>query len=277
MIQTSSIIAMAVTGVICTLYPIILLVLWRKKTGAALAPFFVGAGTFFLFALILEQLLHQVCMLGDNAVARTISTSVALSTLYGGLTAGVFEETGRFVAFKLMKKHDSKETAITYGIGHGGIEAILIVGIGMLANAGLSLFLNQTGTTNLGVIGGPDGPTSVFLGDAGGALLSTLQGITPVSCALATYERIVTVLFHIALSVLVFAAARRPGKLWLYPAAVVIHACVDFIAVLYQLGIVKSLLLTELFITVYTALTIVFALWVWKKLTAPPEPEEALE
>lgn len=277
MIQTSSIIAMASAGLVCTLYPIILLVLWRKKTGAAVAPFFVGAGTFFLFALVLEQILHQVCMLGDNAVARTISTSVALSTLYGGLTAGVFEETGRFVAFKLMKKHDSRETAVTYGIGHGGIEAILLVGVNMLIYAGLSLFLNQAGTTNVGIIGGADGPTSVFLGDAGGMLMRTLQSITPASCAIATYERLVTVLFHIALSVPVFAAARQPGKLWLYPVAILLHACVDFIAVLYQLGIVKSLLLTEAFITVYTALTIVFALWVYRKLLAPTEPEEETE
>lgn len=277
MIQTSSIIAMAVTGVICTLYPIILLVLWRKKTGAPLAPFFVGAGTFFLFALILEQLLHQVCMLGDNAVARTISTSVVLSTLYGGLAAGIFEETGRFAAFKLMRKYDDRETAITYGIGHGGIEAILLVGVNMLVYAGLSLFLNQTGAVSVGVIGGPDGPTSVFLGDSSGTLMSLLQSFTPASCAIATYERLVTVLFHIALSVLVFAAARRPGKLWLYPVAILLHACVDFIAVLYQLGIVKSLLLTEGFITVYTALTIVFALWIYRKLLAPPEPEEETE
>lgn len=277
MIQTSSIIAMASAGLVCTLYPIILLVFWRKKTGAAVAPFFVGAGTFFLFALVLEQILHQVCMLGDNAVARTISTSVVLSTLYGGLTAGVFEETGRFVAFKLMKKHDSRETAVTYGIGHGGIEAILLVGVNMLVYAGLALFLNQTGTTNVGIIGGADGPTSVFLGDAGGVLMTTLQSITPASCAIATYERLVTVLFHIALSVPVFAAARRPGKLWLYPVAILLHACVDFIAVLYQLGIVKSLLLTEAFITVYTALTIVFALWVYRKLLAPAEPEEETE
>lgn len=277
MIQTSSIIAMASAGLVCTLYPIILLVFWRKKTGAAVAPFFVGAGTFFLFALVLEQILHQVCMLGDNAVARTISTSVVLSTLYGGLAAGIFEETGRFVAFKLMKKHDNRETAVTYGIGHGGIEAILLVGVNMLIYAGLSLFLNQTGTANVGIIGGPDGPTSVFLGDPDGMLMRTLQSITPAGCAMATYERLVTVLFHVALSVLVFAAARRPGKLWLYPVAILLHACVDFIAVLYQLGIIKSLLLTEGFITVYTVLVVAFARWVWRNLSAPPEPEVETE
>ena len=274
MIQTSSIIAMAAAGLICTLYPLLLLVFWRKKANAPLAPFFVGAGTFILFAMVLEALCHQVCLMGDNTVARAIRGSVVLYTLYGGFAAGIFEETGRFVAFKLMKKHDSRETAITYGIGHGGVEAFLFVGVNMLVFAGMSLILNRAGTLDLGIIGGPDGPTAAFAGDADGALLGTLQGITPANCALATYERLVTVLFHIALSVLVFAAARRPGKLWLYPVAVLLHASVDFIAVLFQLGMIKSLLLTEVFITVYTALVICFALWVWKRMEAAPKEEE---
>lgn len=261
MIQTSSIIAMAVTGALCTLYPIILLVIWRKKTGAPILPFFVGAGTLIVFALVLEQLLHRVCLMSDNAVSRTIQGSVVLYTLYGGFAAGIFEETGRFVAFKLMKKHDRRETAITYGIGHGGIEAILIVGVNMLIYAGMSVLFNRTGAIS---------------GDTSGTLATVLQSITPAGGAMAAYERLITVLFHIALSVMVFAAARRPGKLWLYPLAVLIHAGVDFIAVLFQLGIVKSPLLTEGFITVYTVLTVCFALWVWKKLLAP-SPEEEME
>lgn len=273
MIETSSVIAMAVTGVVCTLYPVVLLLIWRKKTGARVAPFFVGAGTFVLFALVLEQLLHSVCILGNGPLAQAIRGNTVLFVLYGGLAAGIFEETGRFAAFKLLKHHDDRESAITYGIGHGGIEAILIVGMNMLVYAGLSILLNQAGTTDVGVIGGADGPTVSFLGGADPLLLSTLQSITPASCLFATWERVVTVLFHIALSVLVFAAARRPGMLWLYPTAILLHACVDFIAVLFQLGLVPSLLLTEGFITVYTVLTGVFAWWVYRRITPPQEVE----
>jgi len=265
---------MVLTGLVCILYPIVLLVIWRRKTGAAVTPCFVGALTFVLFALVLEQLLHRVCLMGDSALAQTIRGSVALYTLYGGFAAGIFEETGRFAAFKLMKRRSDRETAVTYGIGHGGLEAILIVGLNMLVYAGLSVLLNQTGGTELGVIGGPDGPTSVFAGAAGGAMIALLQSITPAGCLLACYERLVTVLFHIALSVLVFAAARRPGRLWLYPVAILLHACVDFIAVLYQQGIVQSLVLTEVFVTVYTALVIVFALRVWRQMTPPAAEEE---
>ena len=49
--------------------------------------------------------------------------------LYGGLMAGVFEETGRYVSFKwFLKKETRIQDGLSYGIGHGGIEAMLIVG-----------------------------------------------------------------------------------------------------------------------------------------------------
>jgi uncharacterized membrane protein YhfC len=48
-----------------------------------------------------------------------------LYAVLGALLAGLFEETGRFIAFKfLLKKRTDRKTAISYGIGHGGFEAI---------------------------------------------------------------------------------------------------------------------------------------------------------
>ena len=50
--------------------------------------------------------------------------------IYGGLTAGIFEELGRFVAFFfLLKKYLDYKDGFAYGIGHGGIESILVGGI----------------------------------------------------------------------------------------------------------------------------------------------------
>ena len=44
---------------------------------------------------------------------------------------------------------------------------------------------------------------------------------------------------HIALSVLVFQAVKRPGKRWLYPAAILLHAGMDVFAALYQRGVLS--------------------------------------
>ena len=144
-IAGSTIAGMFTAAAFCTALPIILLLVWLKKTGAKAMPFFVGAGIFILFALILEQILHTFCMVLDNPVSRVIKSSVVLYTLYGGLAAGVFEETGRFVAFKVMKSRASRETAITYGIGHGGIESILVAGMNMTVYGVIALLVNRGG------------------------------------------------------------------------------------------------------------------------------------
>ena len=144
-IAGSTIAGMFTATAFCTALHIILLLVWLKKTGAKAMPFFVGAGIFILFALILEQILHTFCMVLDNPVSRVIKSSVVLYTLYGGLAAGVFEETGRFVAFKVMKSRASRETAITYGIGHGGIESILVAGMNMTVYGVIALLVNRGG------------------------------------------------------------------------------------------------------------------------------------
>ena len=78
---------------------------------------FIGAGMFFLFAIILERLLHMV-------MVPVVSGNVVLYVVYGAVAAGVFEETARFLSFRfLMKNSRSAENAVSYGLGHGGFEA----------------------------------------------------------------------------------------------------------------------------------------------------------
>ncbi len=50
---------------------------------------------------------------------------------------------------------------------------------------------------------------------------------------------------HIGLSVLVFYAVNRPGKMYFFPIAVFLHALADFPVGLYQTGILGSMPLTE--------------------------------
>ena len=49
--------------------------------------------------------------------------------------AALFEETGRYIAFRIfLKNHTERETAVSYGLGHGGIECIIVLGLGHLQN-----------------------------------------------------------------------------------------------------------------------------------------------
>ena len=98
-----SIVFMAVAMAFAFVAPVLLLLYYKKK-GADLLPFFVGAAVFVIFALILESLVHNIVLKG-LPVGEKIMGNTLLYALYGGLAAGVFEETGRFLAFKTVLKN----------------------------------------------------------------------------------------------------------------------------------------------------------------------------
>ena len=68
--------------------------------------------------------------------------------------AGIFEETARFVSFKILKKiFTGISTGLSYGIGHGGIESVLLAGFSMIAGLVFGILIN---TGNIGIITGKD-------------------------------------------------------------------------------------------------------------------------
>ena len=75
------------------LFPIVLMLVVKRKYQLGVKPFFLGCLTMFLFALVLEQIVHAI-VLGSPA-GSAIQNNFWLMALYGGLMAGLFEETGR--------------------------------------------------------------------------------------------------------------------------------------------------------------------------------------
>ena len=145
-ISTISIVFMVISCAISFIIPIVLLIYFRKKKHADVLPFFIGCAVMLVFALILEALVHRA-VLGSSA-GEVIRNNTWLYALYGGLMAGLFEETGRFVAFRtvLKKKLYKDANALMYGAGHGGFEAIVIVGFTMINNIIWSVLINSGNT-----------------------------------------------------------------------------------------------------------------------------------
>lgn len=214
----ANIAAMAVTLGICVCFPVILCIVWKIKTKAKLSAFWIGCGTFFLFALVLEQILHTVVF---AAAGQVIQNNIWLYALYGGLAAGLFEETGRFLAMRfLMKKSLNRENAILYGIGHGGVEAVLITGMAYISNLVMAVVINA---------GGLDAMLAAYDESTAQAVygqLSQLWLLSPATFLLAGVERISAILLHITLSWLVYRAVKG-GKPGYYLLAVGIHFLVD--------------------------------------------------
>ena len=233
MISTATHIWLGVGAAFSLVLPTGLLIWWRRTRRAKLTPFFVGAAVFVLFALVLEPMAHRFFLLSDSGVARAINANPYLYMLYGGLAAGLFEETGRYVAFRWLltkKRFPERDTAVTYGIGHGGIEAILVVGA---TYATYLLAANYLGRGNepaaLAMVGGS--------AEALAALRGTLASITPGTVVLGMLERVAAVILHIALSCFVFLAARDKTQWTWFPFAILLHALADMPAALYQRGL----------------------------------------
>ena len=203
--------------------PVVLLIVVHKKTKARMAMAVIGATTFFLFAMVLEQILHAVVL---GVGGERITGNIWIYGLYGGLAAGLFEEVGRFVAMRFaMKKQLNLPNALMYGVGHGGIEAILIVGLASVSNLVTSIMINA-GTLEAS-LGALDQATK----EATLTQLSALWTTPSYQFFLSGIERIVAVTLHIALSVLVFQAVKL-GKKRYWFLAFAIHVGVDFATVI---------------------------------------------
>lgn len=218
MVPGANIAAMIVVLGFCVLFPIALCVFWKLRAKANLSAFFIGCGTFILFALILEQILHGVVL----AVSGTfITENIWLYALYGGLAAGMFEETGRYLAMRfVMRKNLNRQNAIMYGIGHGGVEAMLITGMVYVSNLIMTLTINSGGLE--AVLGSVDADAA----DALYAQVSQLWLLSPSDFLLAAVERFSAILLHIMLSYLVYRAV-KDRKTALFILAVGIHFAVD--------------------------------------------------
>ena len=227
MVSTGSMILMAFNAVLGIAIPVALAWYLVRKHHAKLSTVLIGAGTFIVFALVLEGILHQLVLKGPHGEA--IMANTLLYAVYGGLAAGVFEETGRFLSMKfLMKKEPTAPLpGVAYGIGHGGAEMLIIFGITMISNLVVSVMINS-GLSGLLFAKVPEESAAQLQ-----AQLDALQALSAGTLLMGLWERFSALLLHLGFSLMVWAAVRKGGRwLWLFPAAIALHAIVDAGAVL---------------------------------------------
>lgn len=239
------------------LFPIVLMLVVKRKYQLGVKPFFLGCLTMFLFALVLEQIVHAV-VLGSPA-GSAIQNNFWLMALYGGLMAGLFEETGRFVTmrFLLKKEQQNDHNAIMYGIGHGGIEMAFILVIGMVNQLLYSVMINTGQTESL--LAPLDASSKEVLQQAFESLVNT----PPYMFLLSPVERLAAITAQISLSVLVWIAVTRAGKKLLYVLAILLHLLLDAVAVILS-GLGISTWLIEAVIWIMALAFAFLAVKVWR-------------
>ena len=241
-VGTASIVWMVVGLILFVTVPVAVAIVWKKKKKEPFTTILIGAAAFLLFALILEKPIQNVLIfptemgLSANPLSIALASRPVLLALATGLFPGIFEETGRLVAFKtLLRKRTNRETSISYGIGHGGIEVVFVLGLTYFQFLSYAMMLNNGtfGTVVAQVAEkAPEKLSQVQ------SVIDSLTGFTFTSLLAAAVERVFAVLFHIGASILVFYACKDKKKFWLYPLAILLHTAMDFIAALALFNVV---------------------------------------
>ena len=270
MIEQNILNAMLQTGVLAITIPVVLIVAWKMYTKRSLVPFWVGIMVFIAFSRMLEMIPHSLFLLSSNPVSKAINGNVVLYVIYAATVAALFEETGRYLAFRfLLTKHPNKETAVTYGIGHGGIECVLVLGVTYIQYYAYGQLINS-GSMDKMLSAYKDSSQSV---DALNQLITNITGVTKMTCYMADLERISAMMVQIALSILVFQAVYVAGKKYMYWVAVALHFLTDVPAALYQKGVLK-LLPTEIILFVYAALVLALGVKIYQGLKTGGTPAD---
>ncbi|QSQ23513.1 YhfC family intramembrane metalloprotease [Pyxidicoccus parkwayensis] len=199
-------------------------VLWaRRKLGVAWKVVGWGAAAFALSQLFtrvpLVQLLQYV--LRDELKSSQVFMAVWMVILC--VTAGLFEETARLLAFRgPLKDFRRWKDAVGFGVGHGGLESALLVG-GMSVVA----LINMVALAHMDPSTLKVPPDVVEQVQKAKDTFAAMRWWEPL---LGAWERLAAMVFHVAMSVVVLQRFVRGQVRW-YWLAVVLHTLFNGVGV----------------------------------------------
>lgn len=197
-----------INGLVMIVAPILLGIWLTRKFKLGWRLFGIGALTFILSQVVhlpFNSLLSQLFLRGILPLPQG-QGKVVLNALVGGLSAGIFEETARYIMYRWFAKDArSWSKGLLAGAGHGGIESIII---------GLLFFyqffqLTAYRGVDLSKLVPPDQIPQLQ------AVLQAFWSMPWYDSILGAVERLTTLSLHLALSVMVLQVFIRRQPLWL--------------------------------------------------------------
>jgi uncharacterized membrane protein YhfC len=246
MVNQSTIITIVVAMIFCILLPIISVIYFKKKEQFSIKTVFIGVLGFFLFAMVLEQILHSVVISTKLIKLNTITFAI-----YGALAAGVFEEVGRFVMFKFFLKGNRQwKDGLGYGLGHAGIETILIGAFSYLNALIMSFAINS-------------GKISELLKTQDASTIETIKNslinTSFIATSMGIFERLFAFIIQIALTFIVLYAIKERKNIYLL-VAILVHALVDLTPALYQMKFITNVYLIEGIVFIFAIISFIFTM-----------------
>jgi uncharacterized membrane protein YhfC len=127
--------ALLVMAVVATVFVVVLPFVFggiaHKKLAVGWKYFWFGA----LVMLVAQPLtrLPLIEVIQNTVLAPLLRTSITFTWIWlavQAVTAGLFEEGGRYIGYRLFMRREPKTwaKAVMYGIGHEGLESVLLGG-----------------------------------------------------------------------------------------------------------------------------------------------------
>ena len=255
MVSNATIFAMLISILVCFVFPIGLAVSFKNKQRGIIGPLMVGFLSFVIFQMYIRIPILQYVLPGFEWY---INMSVAGKILFLGITAGLFETFGRWASIKLLlSKRLSYNTGILHGIGHGGIEAIIFVGINFIAYLTFASKINQMGLDAFILTFIDSGELAVTqITTIGNSLINEPSW----TFLIVGYQRVLTMIIHIGFSLLVMQGFVNNKVLRYSIIAFLLHATLDCGAVaLKEVGV--GVLWIEGYVTLFA---LAMAVYVFK-------------
>ena len=262
-IGKSAVVSLTITVILMIAIPVCFFICWRRKhrEQTKISWLIAGAAGFVISARMLEVGVHYFCIVADNPVSRFINGNTAAFVLYGITMAGIFEECGRLIILKyILKKDRTRENAVIYGIGHGGIEILTVLLPAMILYLAIAVMFSQ-GDTEAAL------KTLNITEETATAALPSVQAAAAFDYAMMAMnvmERLLAMLIHIGLTIVVYYGVVNAKKLCL-PAAILLHMLADTFPALYQRGILP-LWAVEIWIAFWTLMIMLIAAKLYKKM-----------
>lgn len=214
---------LSVSGMI--ILPIVFAFYLTRKLSLSWKLVLAGALTF-----IASQILHIPLVSGLTAYFQSPGAPViptAWHPLFNGillgLLAGIFEETARWVLYKFfLKNAKTWQEGVLVGAGHGGVEAVILGGLGLASVVSMILMRNANDLSAFGI--------SADQMELAKQQIAAFWSAPIYMAFLGLVERVFAVTLHLSLSVMVLysVAYKKPIWFWL---ALLWHAIVDALAV----------------------------------------------
>ncbi len=224
MISETAILFMCITLVISLILPVVLLIIYAaaNKGKKIVSAWFLGAAGFFIMQMVLRvPILNALSSLSHFQSFAT--EHYAIYALLLGFTAGLFEVVGRLVVAKLISRELTFERSIAAGLGHGGIEAMILIGTTYINNLVYTAMINGGTFETMVAQTAAAGVDVSSLYAAKEALVST----PAYMFGLAGFERLLAMTGHVAMTLLVCYFVARKQTLKGVLLALILHTVLD--------------------------------------------------